>query len=253
MGTSPGRLVGDIHLVRVQYSPWVGFPVAEGPCFPAVLARSASSGVVLLGKAGPARSAVSAGNALWGAVSCSGGGCTQSGAGATGLKELRVPEQAPGALPQPPYPESVADALRHSDERYRRLVEMSSDAVVIVDTRGDVVWASPATRDLFALPEDLPAVGQHSPTGSSATTAVRRRRYCGAFGASARPPPSSCAACAPTVRCFTPRCTLHAWRTRMGVRTWSWRWCATWKLAFAQMRHAPPSSGGPPLPAWRAL
>jgi PAS domain S-box-containing protein len=77
------------------------------------------------------------------------------------MNERRAPDQAPGLLPHPPDPESAADALRHSDERYRRLVEMSPDAVVIVDARGDVVWASPATYELFALPADLPAAGQH--------------------------------------------------------------------------------------------
>ena len=51
--------------------------------------------------------------------------------------------------------------LRRSDERYRRLVQMSPGAVVIVDVGGEVVWASPRIREVFAVPRGLPVLGRH--------------------------------------------------------------------------------------------
>src|ERR1044071_9947465 len=51
------------------------------------------------------------------------------------------------------------DALRHSEDRYRRLVELSPDAVLIVQDR-KVMFANPAAVQLLAGGDESKVIGR---------------------------------------------------------------------------------------------
>jgi diguanylate cyclase (GGDEF)-like protein/PAS domain S-box-containing protein len=50
------------------------------------------------------------------------------------------------------WPRSAEDAVRKSEERARALVQHSADAVVVVDARGRIAYASPTVERLFGWP-----------------------------------------------------------------------------------------------------
>ncbi len=60
------------------------------------------------------------------------------------------------------------EALRQSEERLRKLVEMAPDAVVVVDFEGKIVAWNPGARDIFGYEE-------HEAIGTSVTTLMPER------------------------------------------------------------------------------
>jgi PAS domain S-box-containing protein len=60
------------------------------------------------------------------------------------------------------------EALRHSEERLRKLVEMAPDAVVVIDFEGKIVSWNPGARDIFGYEE-------HETIGTNVTTLMPER------------------------------------------------------------------------------
>jgi len=54
------------------------------------------------------------------------------------------------------------DALRQSEQRYRRLVEASPDAIMLLDPRGVILWANQQTALLFHLPDPQTLLGRQA-------------------------------------------------------------------------------------------
>jgi PAS domain S-box-containing protein len=52
-------------------------------------------------------------------------------------------------------------ALRQSEEKYRRLVELCPDSVVMTDLTARAIYVSPQTWKLLNIPEEVELVGQH--------------------------------------------------------------------------------------------
>jgi PAS domain S-box-containing protein len=52
-------------------------------------------------------------------------------------------------------------ALRESEEQYRQLVQTSPDVIALVNIKGDLIYASPRSKQLFGYPEDEKIEGKN--------------------------------------------------------------------------------------------
>lgn len=53
----------------------------------------------------------------------------------------------------------IDEALRESEELYRQLVQASPDGIALVDTSGNIIYASPQNVNIFGFPKDVQAIG----------------------------------------------------------------------------------------------
>jgi len=66
------------------------------------------------------------------------------------------PSEIAGSFSDVTAQREAEEALRRSDERYRAILERTTDALLIVDVGARITWASPASRQVYGLdPEDL--------------------------------------------------------------------------------------------------
>jgi PAS domain S-box-containing protein len=55
----------------------------------------------------------------------------------------------------------IENALRESEELYRQLVQTSPDGIALVDVEGNILYASPKSKQLFGFSEDEPSDGNN--------------------------------------------------------------------------------------------